>query len=207
MGRTDSFDIGRLRLKPGEGRHFELETVLEPLVFGGQRYEVVPAVVPVVLDVSRMSGSGHSLRLRFRASLIGPCMRCLQDAAPETSVDAREIDQPGGGDELASPYMHDEVLDVVAWARDAFALALPVQVLCGRTAPACVRSAAPTSTRRVRSMPTRPSPTPAGPSSASSSSSRRHLDRPDAFERHENGWDLPLPLLSSSPRRRSPSRA
>ena len=130
MSRTDAFDLGRLRLKPGEGRRLELETALDPLVFAGQSYDVEPALVPVTLDVSRMSGSGYSLRLRFGAALTGPCMRCLRDAAPETAVDAREIDRPGGGDELSSPYVADEVLDLGAWARDAFALALPAQVVC-----------------------------------------------------------------------------
>jgi uncharacterized protein len=130
MSRTDVFDLGRLRLSSGEGRHLELETPLEPLDFAGQRYDVVPAVVPVVLDIARMTGGGYSLRLRFGASVRGPCMRCLLDAEPTTEVDAREIDQPGGGEELDSPYVLAEQLDLARWANDAFALALPVQVVC-----------------------------------------------------------------------------
>lgn len=130
MSRTDVFDLGRLRLTSGEGRRLELETALQPLAFGGQRYEVVPATVPVVLDVSRMTGGGYSLRLRFAAALRGPCMRCLLDAQPSTSVDTREVDQPGGGEELTSPYVKAEELDLAQWANDAFALALPAQVVC-----------------------------------------------------------------------------
>ena len=130
MSRTDVFDLGRLRLTSGEGRRLELETTLQPLEFGGQRYEVVPTAVPVVLDVSRMTGGGYSLRLRFSAALRGPCMRCLRDAQPSTSVDAREVDQPGGGEELTSPYVKAEELDLARWANDAFALALPAQVVC-----------------------------------------------------------------------------
>ena len=130
MSRTDVFDLGRLRLSSGEGRRLELETSLESLEFGGQRYDVVPAVVPVVLDISRMTGGGYSLRVRFGASLRGPCMRCLRDAEPTTEVDAREIDQPGGGEELDSPYVVAEQLDLARWANDAFALALPAQVVC-----------------------------------------------------------------------------
>jgi uncharacterized protein len=60
-------------------------------------------------------------------------MRCLRDTGAgglEIEVDAREIDQPGGGDELSSPYVAGEELDLAAWARDAYALALPAQVLC-----------------------------------------------------------------------------
>jgi uncharacterized protein len=45
-------------------------------------------------------------------------------------VDAREIDQDGGGEELSSPYVQDGVLDVAQWARDAYALTLPNQVVC-----------------------------------------------------------------------------
>jgi uncharacterized protein len=45
-------------------------------------------------------------------------------------VDAREVDRPGGGEELSSPYLEDETLDLAGWARDAFALALPTQALC-----------------------------------------------------------------------------
>ena len=134
MSRTDVFDLGRLQLAPGEGRRLDLETGLAPLNFAGQTYEAVPAQVPVTLDVARMTGGGYSLRLRFSAALRGPCMRCLRDAGvggfSETSVDAREIDQPGGGEELASPYVSGDGLDVAGWARDAYALALPAQVVC-----------------------------------------------------------------------------
>jgi uncharacterized protein len=128
--RADSFDLGRLRLTAGEGRRLDLEATLDPLRFGGQTYAVEPAAVPAVLDISRMTHGGYALRLRFAATLAGPCMRCLQPAGPTVAVDAREIDQPGGGEELSSPYVEGEELDLKAWARDALVLALPVQVLC-----------------------------------------------------------------------------
>ena len=51
-------------------------------------------------------------------------------AEPVTEVDVREVDQPGGGEELSSPYVKGETLDLAAWARDAFALAMPAKVLC-----------------------------------------------------------------------------
>jgi len=58
-------------------------------------------------------------------------MRCLEPAAPVFTVDAREIDQPGSEDEeLSSPYVEGTEIDLRAWAHDAFALALPTQVLC-----------------------------------------------------------------------------
>ena len=45
-------------------------------------------------------------------------------------VDAREVDAPGGGDELSSPYVQGGDVDLHAWARDALALALPSQIVC-----------------------------------------------------------------------------
>jgi uncharacterized protein len=128
--RTDSFDLGRLRLTAGEGRRMQLDVALDALQFGGETYSVDPAVVTSVLDISCMTRGGYALRLRFDASLRGPCMRCLEPAQPAIAVDAREVDQPGGGEELASPYVVDDVLDVHAWARDALVLALPSQLLC-----------------------------------------------------------------------------
>jgi len=128
--RTDSLDLGRLRLTAGEGRRMELEVTLDTLRFAGEAYEIEPAIVAAVLDISCMTHSGYALRLRFAASLRGPCMRCLEPAQPQAAVDSREVDQPGGGEELSSPYVADEVLDVHAWARDALVLALPAQLLC-----------------------------------------------------------------------------
>lgn len=129
--RTDTFDLGGLRLTSGEGRRLELSVVVEPFALGTDQYPVGPTPVPVTLDVSRTTGQGYALRLRFTATLHGPCMRCLEPAAPTFAVDAREISQPDAEDpELESPYVLDQVLDLAAWARDALALALPPAVTC-----------------------------------------------------------------------------
>jgi DUF177 domain-containing protein len=124
------FDLASPRLSPGEGRRLELPVRIEALDLGGERYGAEPEQVPARLDVSRTTGGGYSLRLRFAATLAGPCMRCLKDARREIEVDAREVDVPGGGEELASPYVKDETLALSAWAHDAFALALPTQIVC-----------------------------------------------------------------------------
>jgi uncharacterized protein len=128
--QTHDFDLAGLRLSPGEGRRLALEVPIEPLSLGSEWYAAEPAQVPVELSVSRMSGGGYALRVRFSAAVAGPCMRCLKPAAPRVEVDAREVDRPGGGDELDSPYVHDETLDLAGWGRDAFALAMPVKILC-----------------------------------------------------------------------------
>jgi len=123
-------DLAALRLTPGEGRRLELEVPVDPLTLGGERYEADPSIVPVRLEISRMTGGGYALHLRFTASLAGPCMRCLKPAAPTVDVDAREVDRPSEGEELQSPYVRDEQLDLAAWTRDAIALGGPAKVLC-----------------------------------------------------------------------------
>jgi uncharacterized protein len=129
--RTDIFDLGRLGLTSGEGRHLDLTVLLDPLQFGGQRYEAVPAEVPAQLDVSRTTGNGWFLRLRLEAALSGPCMRCLEGAERAVVLDSREVDQPDADDEdLKSPYIDGDELDVHAWARDALVLELPTQIVC-----------------------------------------------------------------------------
>lgn len=127
--RSDRFELGRLGLGSGEGRRLDLNVAVDPLLFGGERYRPQPSPAPVSLEVARTT-SGYTLRLRYRVTLSGPCARCLDDAAREIEVDAREIDQPGGGEELRSPYVAGDDLDLSAWARDALALALPSQILC-----------------------------------------------------------------------------
>jgi uncharacterized protein len=128
--RTDTFDLGGLRLSSGEGRSLDLSVAIDPFSFGGERYPVEPALVPVRLDISKTTGDGYALRLRFEASLTGPCMRCLEPASPKFAVDAREVSQPGETDELSSPYVQSAVLDLHRWSRDALALALPTKLLC-----------------------------------------------------------------------------
>jgi uncharacterized protein len=127
---TDIFDLGRLQLSSGSGRSVDLRVTVDTFEFGGQSYQVADDLTDVRLDAAR-TVSGWSLRLRFEAEIDGPCMRCLEAAAPMVDVDSREVDQPGGGEELRSPYLTGDELDVHAWARDALALALPTQIICG----------------------------------------------------------------------------
>jgi uncharacterized protein len=128
-GRTDVFDLARLQLSPGQARRIDLLVELDAFEFGGQRYASELRLIEAVLDAVRTT-AGYSLRLRFDARLEGPCMRCLEEARPAISIDAHEVDQPGGGEDLTSPYVDGQELDVRAWARDALALALPAQIVC-----------------------------------------------------------------------------
>jgi uncharacterized protein len=130
--RTDIFDLGRLGLTSGQGRRLDLHVHVDAVTFGKDRYEVSPDAVPVRLDVSRTTAEGWAMRLRFAASMHGPCMRCLRDAEPIFDVDSLEVHQPSGGEELQSPYVtgDSDELDLARWAMDALRLALPAQITC-----------------------------------------------------------------------------
>jgi uncharacterized protein len=127
---SDTFDLGGLHLGAGEGRRLDLAVAIDAFELGGERYLVTPDAIPVRVDVSRTTGDGYALRIRFEATLSGPCMRCLEPGSPVFLVDAREVSQPGAGEDLQSPYVEAGVLEVAAWAREALALALPTQLLC-----------------------------------------------------------------------------
>jgi uncharacterized protein len=128
--RTDVFDLSSLRLTTGEGRKLELSVAPGPFELAGEAYTVEPPLLDARLDVSKTTGGGYALRLRFEAELAGPCMRCLSPAGPRFEIEAREVSQPGAGEELESPYVEHGVLDLRSWAHDALALALPAQILC-----------------------------------------------------------------------------
>jgi uncharacterized protein len=127
---STTIDLGRLSLSHGEGARLELAPRLEPFELGGQAYRPAGDRVDARLDVSRPT-NGHAFRLRFPLHVEGPCMRCLEPAALEREVDAREVDQSNTEDEeLRSPYVVEDHLDVARWAHDAAVLALPTQILC-----------------------------------------------------------------------------
>ena len=67
--RADTFDLSGLHLTTGEGRRLDLSVPIEPFSLAGQRYQVQPALIQVVLDVSRTTGNGYAFRMRFRAAL------------------------------------------------------------------------------------------------------------------------------------------
>jgi uncharacterized protein len=120
-----------VKLRSGEEYRDEIELELEPFEFGGERYLPVPGTVPAELALTKAS-TGTVFQLGFTARLHGPCYRCLGDAVLELQISAREYQatNPEGSDELRTPYLVDDNLDLTAWARDAVALALPDKILC-----------------------------------------------------------------------------
>jgi len=127
---TTFIDLARLSLAHGEGVRLDPQVRLEPLELGGQTYVPREDTLKTRIDVSRPS-NGYAFRLRFPFRIEGPCMRCLERAAVETEVDAREVDQADTDDEeLRSPYVVDDQLQLSRWAHDAAVLATPARILC-----------------------------------------------------------------------------
>jgi uncharacterized protein len=136
------FPLRRLRLRSGDEQRDAVQVELEPFDLGGQRYLPVPHEVDAALTIVQAT-TGLDLRLSFDVRLHGPCMRCLEDAVLDVHIDVREYhaSDPAAGDELRSEYVVDDQIELSAWARDAIAIALPVQILhapdCAGLCPVC----------------------------------------------------------------------
>ncbi len=126
-----TFNLRTLKIRSGEQFRDEREIQLQPLDLGGQRYLPVPEKVRAELTITRAS-TGTVFELGFHVRLHGPCFRCLDDAVLDLPISAREYQAtaPQGDDELRTPYLEDDKLDLSAWARDALALELPDKILC-----------------------------------------------------------------------------
>ena len=126
-----SFSLRSVRLRPGEEYRDAIEVELQPFELGGQRYLAAPDRLPAEFAVSRAS-TGTVFELRFDARLHGPCYRCLAEAVLDVPISVREYQatNPGEAEELRTPYLEADRLDIATWARDAVALALPDKILC-----------------------------------------------------------------------------
>jgi uncharacterized protein len=139
---VSTFNLRQARLRSGEQLRERVEIELEPFILGGQEFVAEPSTVPAELTITKAT-SGTVFELSFRAALTGPCFRCLRDTAVAETVHAREYQatNPGNDEELQNPYLHDDQLDLSAWARDAFALQLPDKILhapdCAGLCPVC----------------------------------------------------------------------
>jgi len=125
------FNVRTVKLQPGEQFRDKKEVELEPLELGGQRYVPIPETPEASLTLNRLI-SGLMLELELNVRLVGPCVRCLTDAGISLDVHAREYQatNPGEAEELTTPYLVDDRLDLSAWARDAVVLGLPDKILC-----------------------------------------------------------------------------
>jgi uncharacterized protein len=125
-----SFSLRQVKLRPGEQYRDELEVELPAFAFGGQRYVPVPEKVPAAFEITR-ANTGTVFTLSFTARLHGPCYRCLGDAVLELPLSGREYQAESPEDEqMTTPYVVGNVLEVSQWARDLVGLALPDKILC-----------------------------------------------------------------------------
>jgi uncharacterized protein len=124
-------NLRTLRLRSGEQYRTREAITLEPFELGGQSYAPDPATVDADVVVTRAT-TGTVFELAFSTRLHGPCFRCLEDASLGVDVRAREYEatNPEGAEELTTPYLHEDRLDLDEWARDTVADLLPEQILC-----------------------------------------------------------------------------
>ena len=124
-------DLRTLRLAPGEQFRDKRAVDLDPLELGGLRYAPEPESPEVALTLTRMT-TGLLLELAFEARLVGPCFRCLAETEVATEISGREYQasDPGADEDLRTPYVADDRVDLSAWARDAVVLSLPEKILC-----------------------------------------------------------------------------
>lgn len=134
-GEVATVDLRALGLAPGAATRLRVTVPPVELRIGGQDYRTDPAAPEVDLEVSR-SYSGLHLRLRTAVELVGPCMRCVEEARVPLDVDAEEFaadDRPDDAvfdEDLDSAYVEGDRLDLALWARDSIAEVVPVTILC-----------------------------------------------------------------------------
>ena len=126
-----TIDLRTLTLRSGEQVRQAREVELDAFELGGETYELVPERPEAAVTISRLT-SGVLFELKLDAQLSGPCFRCLADAGVTARIRAREYagTSAGDADELRSPYLVDDRLELSVWARDSVALVLPEKILC-----------------------------------------------------------------------------
>jgi uncharacterized protein len=127
-----AIDLRNIRIQTGEQLRDTHALELEPFEFGGQRYVIEPEAPTATLTTTRTT-SGFVFELAFDVRIAGPCFRCLADTGIDLSLNGREYHATGAeepDEELRTPYVEDNKLDLSTWARDAIALALPEKILC-----------------------------------------------------------------------------
>jgi uncharacterized protein len=122
-------DLRKLHIRPGERFEDTYEVELEPIHLGGQDYAPENAKPTAQLAVTRTT-SGLVFELALEARLTGPCFRCLAETSLDLPICGREYHESAEDEELRTPYVADDKLDLSAWARDAIVLALPDKILC-----------------------------------------------------------------------------
>ncbi len=130
-------DLRELALRSGGEveRTFDLE--IAPVSLGGVSFSVLRHGPGVQVRVRKIAG-GYLVRVALRATVYGPCARCLEEVALDVSAEQEEF-VPSRPEEWEkgdiSPFIEDLVVDVPGLAREAFVLALPSKILCDESCP------------------------------------------------------------------------
>jgi len=126
-------DLRSFPLHPGQATRVPVPLELHRLTQAGDAYDPLPSKVEGELQITRLA-SGRLFDLSFHAPTSGPCQRCLGEARLDIEIDGQEYqdDAPelGAEDDMTTPYLTGELLDLDRWAQDALVLAMPLRVLC-----------------------------------------------------------------------------
>lgn len=126
-------DLRSYPLNPGQAATVAVPLELQRFTLAGDPYDPLPANVTGELQITRLA-SGRLFDLSFETPIFGACQRCLGEARIDVIVDGQEYqdDTPelGAEDDMTTPYLTGELLDVDRWAHDALLLAMPLRVLC-----------------------------------------------------------------------------
>ncbi|MBU2602119.1 MAG: DUF177 domain-containing protein [Actinobacteria bacterium] len=128
----DTLDLRELALKSGGSVERVFSLGIAPVMLGGLSFDVVIKGDGVHVLVRRIGG-GYLLDISLRATVYGPCYRCLEEAVLEVQASQEEY-VPQRVEEWqeaeVSAFIDDFVVDVAALAREALVLALPLKLLC-----------------------------------------------------------------------------
>jgi uncharacterized protein len=126
-------DLRSLPLNAGEATRIAVPLDLTRFTLAGDHYDPLPPHVEGELRFTRLA-SGKLFDLGFHAVVFGPCQRCLGEARLDIDVEGQEYqaDSPelGAEEDMTTPYLTGELLDLDQWAHDALLLAMPLRVLC-----------------------------------------------------------------------------
>lgn len=126
-------DLRSFPLQPGQATRIPVPLELHRFTQAGDAYDPLPAKIEGELRITRLA-SGRLFDLSFTAPTFGPCQRCLGEARLDLAIEGQEYqdDAPelGSEDDMTTPYLTGELLDLDHWAQDALLLAMPLRVLC-----------------------------------------------------------------------------
>ncbi|MEZ5125697.1 MAG: YceD family protein [Thermoleophilia bacterium] len=127
------FDLRSLHFDESDEAWRQLPVDVSPFAFGGLDYTVAGDTIDLELNVARV-GDNLTLVGEFETQLLGPCQRCLGDAA--VAIAARGVEYVHHGyselddEDDESGYVEANVVDLERWVRDLVAEALPEKLLC-----------------------------------------------------------------------------